>query len=822
MGCCQQINSGQNQPKPIRPTNHKPIKALQQGDGQGRQSKQIAETGPKFTTNAERLNAANSNQGGRKSRNDQDNNVNNCEDIEIVMVDMKNIPQDVGKLMMQSDFSRNYRPPSARSSAKGSFYSNMDFSHINLPVQLKTYHEILQMIVKGETSKVIELIQEQKFNEIVGIRGLNLTIEDIEFENGQVETIMWNPLHFAIYYQNFELVQYFIKDLKINMGVTGPKSKADLEKDAFNIDRYPEDKIMSLLLAYDRRDQQILKYLLDEGYKIWPSKCINNLLSDRLNNDIQDWFNNSNHQGGNSIDMEKMWTNLIQVILRSKTAHSFYGSLSIKKRKEWLYEFLHSLEQQPEQIIATYYQEFTLQPYTGFFLTFLLFEELSENLQLVQKVFQNANDFDIISFIITKQIGDPSEYYDINKVNKLKDKLSSEVGAILGKFINNIIRVSQELNASEFIKQSNTMLLEIANKPDSTIFEFQTLFEQLKEYNYLVQIQMMQVKGLDQQLALFKTESYVDKFQQQMSQQLQDQLQGETEGSAKWNPMTFAIYQGNLELIKYLAKHSICNMKKLLKIPGATSSPQINKVFPLYVSIQKNHQKMFQYFWNDLGFLWDEDAFDNIFKLIAKKDFSEYLPIIFETQTLQTIFAAMSYQYKFTFMQHILQLKREFLEEINTQLMQEQANENDEAEEILLNRKMQIDHFFMKVNEQLTKQPYSLHFYLSFSKELIKSAEEIYQQMDECLEIMRKTQKLIKDSDIQVFLHYTPDVAVQIVNDLIDEPTSNIQGQMNSISNAIDKETKNIAMRIKKCPNYKHYKQAVAAQASQVALPRIQ
>jgi len=64
--------------------------------------------------------------------------------------------------------------------------------------------------------------------------------------------------------------------------------------------------------------------------------------------------------------------------------------------------------------------------------------------------------------------------------------------------------------------------------------------------------------------------------------------------------------------------------------------------------------------------------------------------------------------------------------------------------------------------------------------------------MDECLEIMRKTQKIIKDSDIQVFLHYTPDVAVQIVNDLIDEP-SNMQGFGNSVSNAIDKETKNIA-----------------------------
>jgi len=32
------------------------------------------------------------------------------------------------------------------------------------------------MIVKGETSRVIEMIKEQKFTEIVGIRGLNLSI----------------------------------------------------------------------------------------------------------------------------------------------------------------------------------------------------------------------------------------------------------------------------------------------------------------------------------------------------------------------------------------------------------------------------------------------------------------------------------------------------------------------------------------------------------------------------------------------------------------------------------------------------------------------
>ena len=93
---------------------------------------------------------------------------------------------------------------------------------------------------------------------------------------------MWNPLHYAVYYQNLDLVKYFIKDMKINLGVTGPKSNADHEKDAVNNDRYPEDKLMTLLLAYDRRNPQILKFLLDEGYKIWPSKCINMLLNEKL------------------------------------------------------------------------------------------------------------------------------------------------------------------------------------------------------------------------------------------------------------------------------------------------------------------------------------------------------------------------------------------------------------------------------------------------------------------------------------------------------------------------------------------------------------
>jgi len=65
---------------------------------------------------------------------------------------------------------------------------------------------------------------------------------------------MWNPLHFAVYYQNYELVKFFVKEKRINMYLTSKKSNADHEKDAVNSDRYPEDKLMALLLAYDRRN----------------------------------------------------------------------------------------------------------------------------------------------------------------------------------------------------------------------------------------------------------------------------------------------------------------------------------------------------------------------------------------------------------------------------------------------------------------------------------------------------------------------------------------------------------------------------------------
>jgi hypothetical protein len=48
---------------------------------------------------------------------------------------------------------------------------------------------------------------------------------------------------------------------------------------------------------------------------------------------------------------------------------------------------------------------------------------------------ENVTDFDYILYLIIERIDDPGDYYDINRVHKLKDKLIPEVGQLLEKVI---------------------------------------------------------------------------------------------------------------------------------------------------------------------------------------------------------------------------------------------------------------------------------------------------------------------------------------------------------------------------------------------------
>ncbi len=94
-----------------------------------------------------------------------------------------------------------------------------------------------------------------------------------------------------------------------------------------------------------------------------------------------------------------MWTDLIPSVLRSRSAFAFFGSKSVKKRKEWFSDFCNGLSRIPdEKVREVYFQEFTLQPYAGFFLFFLLLEDRSSELELIKMAFTNATDFDYLCY----------------------------------------------------------------------------------------------------------------------------------------------------------------------------------------------------------------------------------------------------------------------------------------------------------------------------------------------------------------------------------------------------------------------------------------
>ena len=71
--------------------------------------------------------------------------------------------------------------------------------------------------------------------------------------------------------------------MKVNMALTAPRPPAENEREAVNNERYTEDKLMLVVMAYNKRNPAILKFLLDEGYKYWPSKkTVEKLLRSRL------------------------------------------------------------------------------------------------------------------------------------------------------------------------------------------------------------------------------------------------------------------------------------------------------------------------------------------------------------------------------------------------------------------------------------------------------------------------------------------------------------------------------------------------------------
>lgn len=144
---------------------------------------------------------------------------------------------------------------------------------------------------------------------MVHIRGVNNLVSDLPYEEEEIETSMWNPLHFAVYHQELPIVKYLISDLKVNISITAPKAASESEKDPTNSVNFPEDKFMLLLIAFAKRDKAMLEYLLDELWYFWSITFVDH------------FFNAISEECDHGIDP---WLEVIPIVLQSKTLHTYF------------------------------------------------------------------------------------------------------------------------------------------------------------------------------------------------------------------------------------------------------------------------------------------------------------------------------------------------------------------------------------------------------------------------------------------------------------------------------------------------------------------
>ena len=93
---------------------------------------------------------------------------------------------------------------------------------------------------------------------------------------------------------------------------------------------------------------------------------------------------------------------------------------------------------------------------------------------------------------------------------------------------------------------------------------------------------MLHVKGYSEEIRLLRNISQFDSVTPKANT---DDFNDPVSLTEKWNPITFALYSGNFELVKYLLKLSLSNAKKLLKVPGLYNTQEMSRLFPFAISL---------------------------------------------------------------------------------------------------------------------------------------------------------------------------------------------------------------------------------------------
>ncbi len=135
-----------------------------------------------------------------------------------------------------------------------------------------------------------------------------------------------------------------------------------------------------------------------------------------------------------------------------------------------------------------------------------------------------------------------------------------------------------------------------------------------------------------------------------------------------------------------------------------------------------------------------------------------------------------------------------------------------DGEGFFLEKRDCLNHFFQEVYEVLMKPPFSLYFYLTFSKILGKEEES---QDEVNLTILKEClQSYIKDYHCQTFLYFNTDTAVKLVRDLVEEAPAHPNGK----GSLLDKELKQFALKLKKQPHFEQFKEAALLDNSKMGL----
>lgn len=141
--------------------------------------------------------------------------------------------------------------------------------------------------------------------------------------------------------------------------------------------------------------------------------------------------------------------------------------------------------------------------------------------------------------------------------------------------------------------------------------------------------QIWSVTGLqstaeDQVVTLFKWETHSTKF---------------------WNPVHFAIYKKNLDLVKQILSQPHENPRLATKLDSeGLIDPIEAEAFPLILACSNEDLSMFKYFW-EMHYLWNMLHLNVVLEVIfIKTSWKDVLNYLFDTKVTTDIFFSMNFK----------------------------------------------------------------------------------------------------------------------------------------------------------------------------------